>query len=47
MEKGDIIFTNKTCSKCNAPAVKVKPPGKRAWELCLNSECTAKKPSKK
>lgn len=46
-QKGDIIFTDKTCSKCNAPVVRVKSPGKRAWELCLNSECTAKKPSKK
>jgi len=45
-QKGNIIFTDKTCGKCNAPVVRVKSPGKRAWELCLNSECSAKKPSK-
>ena len=46
-QEGSIIFTGKVCSKCGAPIVKVKRKGKRAWELCLNSECTAKKPFKK
>ena len=44
---GAIYNTGKICEKCNAPIVKVKARGKRAWELCLNSECSAKKPSRK
>ena len=44
---GGIYATGQLCSECNAPIVKVKSKGKRAWELCLNSECTAKKPTKK
>jgi len=44
---GGIIATGKTCDKCNAPIVKVKSKGKRAWELCINSDCDAKKPTKK
>jgi len=46
-QQGGIIATGKVCIKCGAPIVKVKSRDKRAWELCLNSECTAKKPSKK
>ena len=46
-QQGGIIATGKVCSKCGAPIVKVKSRDKRAWELCLTSECTAKKPSKK
>jgi DNA topoisomerase-1 len=46
-QQGAIINTGKTCKECDAPVVKVKAKGKRAWELCLNSECSAKKPSKK
>jgi DNA topoisomerase-1 len=44
---GGIYATGQLCSECNAPIVKVKSKGKRAWELCLNSLCTAKKPTKK
>ena len=46
-QQGGIIPTDRICSECNAPVVKVKAKDKRAWELCLNSECSAKKPSKK
>lgn len=46
-QNGGIIATGEVCDKCSAPVVKVKSKGKRAWELCLNSECTAKKPTKK
>jgi DNA topoisomerase-1 len=46
-QQGAIYDTGKSCEKCNAPVVKVKARGKRAWELCLNSECSAKKPSRK
>jgi DNA topoisomerase-1 len=46
-QMGGIFSSGKTCSKCGTPVVKVKSKGKRAWELCLNSECDAKKPSKK
>jgi DNA topoisomerase-1 len=46
-QNGGIIVSGEVCSECNAPVVKIKSKGKRAWELCLNSECNAKKPSKK
>ncbi len=46
-QSGAIISTGNVCKKCNAPIVKVKSAGKRAWELCLNSECSATKPTKK
>jgi len=46
-QSGGIYSSGKHCDKCNAPVVRVKSTGKRAWELCLNSECSAKKPSKK
>jgi DNA topoisomerase-1 len=45
-QMGSIISTGKTCGECSAPVIKVKPKGKRAWELCLNSDCSAKKPKK-
>ncbi len=45
-QKGGIILTENVCSECNTPIVKIKPKGGRAWELCLNSNCTAKKPRK-
>lgn len=46
-QNGGIYSTEKACDKCSAPVVKIKSKGKRAWELCLNSECLAKKPSRK
>jgi DNA topoisomerase-1 len=46
-QNGGIIVSGEVCIECNAPVVKIKSKGKRAWELCLNSECNAKKPSKK
>jgi len=46
-QSGGIFSTDETCEKCNAPVVRVKSKGKRAWSLCLNSECSAKKPVKK
>jgi len=46
-QNGGIYNSGKACSQCGAPVVKVKSKGKRAWELCLNSDCSAKKPSKK
>lgn len=45
-QKGGIYLTDKVCKKCNTPIVRVKSKGKKAWELCLNSECDAKKPTK-
>jgi DNA topoisomerase-1 len=45
-QMGGIISTDKECEECLAPVIKVKSKGKRAWELCLNSECSAKKPKK-
>jgi DNA topoisomerase-1 len=46
-QNGGIYNSGKACDKCNSPVVRVKAKGKRAWELCLNSECDAKKPTKK
>jgi DNA topoisomerase-1 len=46
-QKGYINPTQKTCSKCNSPIVRIKAKEKRAWELCINPECTSKKPKKK
>ena len=46
-QKGGIMSTNTPCKECNTPVVSVKAKGKRAWSLCLNSECPAKKPTKK
>ena len=46
-QKGAIFVTNKVCNKCSTPIVRVKSKGKKSWELCLNSECDAKKPTKK
>ena len=45
-QKGAIFVTDKLCKKCNTPIVRIKSKGKKAWELCLNSECDAKKPTK-
>ena len=44
---GGVLTTGQKCDKCNSPVVKIKSKGKRAWELCLNSECDAKKPKRK
>ena len=46
-QQGGIFSTQKPCIECGAPIVKVKAKGKNSWELCLNSECSAKKPTKK
>jgi len=46
-QKGNIVVTEKVCKQCGTPIVKIKSKGKRAWELCINSECPAKKPSNK
>lgn len=46
-QTGRIIVTDKLCKECSAPVVKVASKGKRAWELCLNSDCSNKKPTKK
>jgi DNA topoisomerase-1 len=45
-QMGGVIATGKPCEKCDGPVVKIISKGKRPWELCLNSECSAKKPSK-
>ena len=46
-QKGGIYKTDRVCIKCNTPIVRVKAKEKRAWELCINSACSAKKPTKK
>ena len=46
-QKGYINSTQKTCDVCNAPIVGVKAKDKKAWELCVNPECSFKKPKKK
>ena len=46
-QKGYINPSTKPCSECNSPVVRVKAKGKNAWELCINPDCSAKKPTKK
>ncbi|EMR74058.1 DNA topoisomerase I, archaeal [Thermoplasmatales archaeon SCGC AB-539-N05] len=46
-QNGGIVATGKVCNMCGTPVVKVITKGKRPWELCLNSECSAKKPERK
>ena len=46
-QNGAIIPTGNACKECSGPVIKVRSKGKKAWELCLNSECTAKKPTRK
>ena len=46
-QKGTVVITENTCEKCNSPIVKIKSKGKRAWELCINNDCSANKPSSK
>jgi len=42
-QKGSVTKTDKTCSKCGAPVVRVKMAGRKYWYLCLNSDCPGKK----
>ena len=44
-QKGNIVVSNSVCEECGAPIVKIKSKGKRAWQLCINNECSANKPS--
>ena len=46
-QDGLINKTDRVCSKCSAPVVKIKTKDKNAWNLCLNPECPAKKKSLK
>jgi len=46
-QKGNIVVSENVCKQCGSPIVKIKSKGKGAWELCINSECSAKKPSNK
>jgi DNA topoisomerase-1 len=46
-QKGGIIAIDKICKKCGTPIVRIKSKGKRGWELCINSDCTEKKPKLK
>jgi DNA topoisomerase-1 len=46
-QRGNIIVSDKICNQCSGPVVKIKSKGKGSWELCINSNCSAKKPSNK
>jgi DNA topoisomerase-1 len=46
-QNGGIYNTNKACIECGSPVIRIKSKGKRSWELCLNSQCSAKKPNQK
>ncbi|OYT58311.1 DNA topoisomerase I [Euryarchaeota archaeon ex4484_162] len=41
-QKGSIIKTNKKCSKCDAPIVRIKMKNRKPWNLCLNPSCPGK-----
>lgn len=42
-QKGAIEKTGDVCDVCNTPVVKVKMAGKKAWGMCLDSDCKARK----
>ena len=42
-QKGAIEKTGEMCEVCNTPVVKVKMAGKKAWDMCLDSDCKARK----
>ena len=42
-QQGGLAMTTKACDACGTPIVSVKLKGRRAWALCLNSECPKKK----
>jgi DNA topoisomerase-1 len=42
-QKGSVMKTDKTCTKCDTPVVRVKMAGRKYWYLCLNSDCPGKK----
>ncbi|KYK26601.1 hypothetical protein AYK20_03505 [Thermoplasmatales archaeon SG8-52-1] len=44
-QRGNIVVSKDVCKECGAPIVKIKSKGKRAWQLCINNECPANKPS--
>ena len=42
-QNGVIEKTDEVCDVCNTPVVKVKVAGKKAWDMCLDADCKAKK----
>lgn len=42
-QKGSISTTDKSCEACKTPLIKIINKGKNPWELCINSDCPAKK----
>jgi len=42
-QQGGLTMTTKQCDACDTPIVQVKMKGRRAWDLCLNSDCPKKK----
>ena len=42
-QSGSVVKTDKTCSKCDSPVVRVKIKDKNYWNMCLNSKCPGKK----
>ena len=42
-QKGAIEKTDEVCDVCNTPVVKVKVAGKKAWDMCLDADCKARK----
>ena len=42
-QKGVIEKTDEVCDVCNTPVVKVKVAGKKAWDMCLDADCKARK----
>ncbi len=42
-QQGGLTMTTKLCDACNTPVVQVKMKERRAWDLCINSDCPKKK----
>ncbi len=41
-QRGVIIKTDRKCDVCKTPVIQLKNSGKKAWEICLDPNCTNK-----
>jgi len=41
-QNGGLFMTGKVCDACQTPIVRIVNKGKRAWDLCINSNCPKK-----
>ena len=41
-QRGVILKTDKQCDVCHTPVIQLKTSGKKAWEICLDPNCSNK-----